>query len=237
LTIQVGTNAAVTIPVDSTDKTNTLSGLENYINKKNLGVTASVITETSGSRLTLESQSSGAAGEINLTDNTAADYSKDFTSASTTLTAGSFNLQVGTNTAVNIPVNSTNGTNTLAGLATYINGQKNLGVTASVVTTASGASLALIPQSSGAAGVITISSDTTGMGFSASPYNPASPPVGGMGFTDAVDGTDASLTVDGIPADSGGNTVTGVRPDHLGIRTDRQPGNPPDFSQFDPYRH
>jgi flagellar hook-associated protein 2 len=33
-----------------------------------------------------------------------------------------------------------------------------------------------------------------------------------MGFTDAVDGQDASLTVDGIPIDSASNTVTGVIP-------------------------
>ena len=33
-----------------------------------------------------------------------------------------------------------------------------------------------------------------------------------MGFTDAVDGKDASLTVDGIPIDSASNTVTGVIP-------------------------
>jgi flagellar hook-associated protein 2 len=33
-----------------------------------------------------------------------------------------------------------------------------------------------------------------------------------MGFTDAVDGADAALTVDGIPVDSSSNTVTGVIP-------------------------
>jgi len=211
LTLQVGTNAPVVIPVDSADNTSTLSGLEKYINGKNLGVTASVVTESSGSRLTLESQSSGAAGEITLTDGTSADYSQAFTSASATLPSGSFGLTVGTNSAVTIPVDSTDGTNTLAGLATYINSQQNLGVTATVVTTAAGASLGLVPQSTGAAGVITIANDTTGMGFT-SPYNPASPPVGGMTFADAVDGTDASLTVDGIPVDSPGNTVTGVIP-------------------------
>ncbi|HMD84262.1 MAG TPA: flagellar filament capping protein FliD [Terriglobia bacterium] len=229
LTLQVGTNAAVVIPVDSADKTSTLSGLQNYINSHNLGVTASVITETSGSRLTLESQSSGAAGQITLTDNTSADYSGDFTSASATLSSGSFDLTVGSNSAVTIPVDSADGTNTLAGLASYINSQQNLGVTASVVTTASGARLALVPQNSGAAGVITISNDTTGMGFT-SPYNPASPPVGGMSFTDAVDGTDASLTVDGIPVDSAGNTVTGVIPGVTltlsGLTTSGQTDNP-----------
>ena len=216
LSLQAGSNAAVTIPADSADNTNTLNGLESYINSNNLGVTASVITDSSGTRLALESQTSGAAGQITLTDNTSADYSGEFTSASATLPSGSFDLTVGSNSAMTIPVNSTDGTNTLTGLASYINDQQNLGVTASVVTTASGASLALIPQSSGAAGVITISNDTTGsgngMGFPSS-YNPASPPAeNGMAFTDAVDGQDAELTVDGIPIDSGSNTVTGAIP-------------------------
>ncbi len=95
--LQVGSNAAVTIPVNSADSTNTLSGLATYINKQDLGVTASVITDSSGTRLALESQTSGAAGQITLTDNTSADNSGNFTSASATLPSGSFDLQVGTN--------------------------------------------------------------------------------------------------------------------------------------------
>ena len=214
--LQVGTNAAVPIPVDSADGTNTLSGLATYINNHNLGVTATVITDSSGSRLAFLSQTSGAAGQITLSnDTTSADHSANFTSGSAPLPTGSFDLQVGSNSAVTIPVDSADTTNTLSGLASYIN-QQNLGVTASVVTTASGASLALVPQSSGAAGVITISNDTTGsgngMGFP-SVYNPASPPAGnGMGFTNLVNGQDASLSVDGIPIDSASNTVTGVIP-------------------------
>jgi flagellar hook-associated protein 2 len=215
LTLKVGSNTAVSIPVDSAHSTNTLSGLATYINDHDLGVTASVITDSSGSRLALESQTSGAAGEITLTDNTSADYSGNFTSALATLPSGSFDLQVGTKATVTIPVDTADSTDTLKGLASYINKQ-NLGVAASVVTTSSGASLALVPSSSGSAGVITISNDTTGsgdgMGF-ASSYNPASPPAeDGMGFKDAVDGADAALTVDGIPIDSASNTVEGVIP-------------------------
>lgn len=215
LILQVGSNAPVGIPVDSGDTTNTLNGLAAYINGQDLGVSASVMTDSSGSRLALISQASGAAGQITLTDNTSADQSGNFTSASATLPSGSFVLQVGTNSAVTIPVDSADSTNTLTGLASYIN-EQNLGVAASVVTTASGASLALIPQSSGAAGVITISGDTTGsgngMGFT-SVYNPDSPPTEkGLGFTDPVDGKDAELTVDGIPIDSASNTVTGAIP-------------------------
>jgi flagellar hook-associated protein 2 len=209
--LQVGSNKAVTIPVDSTDKTDTLNGLAAYINNQNLGVSASVITDSAGSRLALVSQTSGAAGQITLAnDTTSADNSAEFASGSAALTPGSFDLQVGTNTAVTIPVDSADGTNTLSGLATYIN-QQHLGVNASVVANASGARLSLVPQSTGAAGTITVSKDTTGIGFPAT--YPTTPAVGGgMGFTDAVDGKDASLTVDGIPVDSASNTVTGVIP-------------------------
>jgi len=130
---------------------------------------------------------------------TSADYSASFSSGTTQLPTGSFDLQVGTNAAVPIPVDSAHNTDTLSGLATYINKQ-NLGVTASVITDSSGSRLALVSQTSGAAGQITISNDTTGTNGN------------GMGFTDAVDGHDALLTVDGIPIDSASNTVTGVIP-------------------------
>jgi flagellar hook-associated protein 2 len=213
--LQVGNNTAVAIPVDSADNTATLSGLATYINNQDLGVTASVISDSSGARLSLVSQTSGTAGVITISnDTTGADLSASFTSASTSLPTGSFDIQVGSGTAVTIPVDSADNTDTLTGLASYIN-QQNLGVTASVITNASGAQLALVPQSTGSAGVITISSDTTGMGF-ASVYTP--PATIGMGFTAATDGnghdlgTDASLTVDGIPVTSGSNTVTGVIP-------------------------
>ncbi|HZO99180.1 MAG TPA: flagellar filament capping protein FliD, partial [Terriglobia bacterium] len=52
----------------------------------------------------------------------------------------------------------------------------------------------------GEAGDLTISNDTTGAGGN------------GMGFVKAVDGTNASLTVDGVPISSASNTVTGVIP-------------------------
>lgn len=130
---------------------------------------------------------------------TSADYSASFSSATAALPTGSFELQVGTNAAVTIPVDSADSTDTLSGLAAYINNQ-NLGVTASVITDRSGARLALVSQISGAAGQITVSNDTTGTNGN------------GMGFTDAVDGHDAVLTVDGIPIDSASNTVTGVIP-------------------------
>jgi flagellar hook-associated protein 2 len=130
---------------------------------------------------------------------TSSDYSTSFSSATAALPTGQFTLQVGKNAAVTIPVDSADSTDTLNGLATYINNQ-NLGVNASVITDSSGSRLALVSQASGAAGEIILSNDTTGAKGN------------GMGFTDAVDGKDAVLTVDGIPIDSASNTVTGVIP-------------------------
>jgi flagellar hook-associated protein 2 len=109
-----------------------------------------------------------------------------------------------TNQPVVIPIDSADGTNTLSGLANYLN-QHNLGVTASVITDASGERLALVSQTSGAAGALTITDNTGTSG-------------GGLGITMARDsqnnllGTNASLTVDGIPITSASNTVTGVIP-------------------------
>ena len=77
-------------------------------------------------------------------------------------------------------------------MASYINTQ-NWGVTASVVTDASGARLALYSQSSGTPGALAITNNTTGLTFNA--------PVGG---------TNASLTIDGVPYSSATNTITGA---------------------------
>lgn len=130
---------------------------------------------------------------------TSADYSATFSAATAAIPSGSFDLQVGTQAPVTVNVDSADGSNTLTGLANYINKQ-NLGVNATVITDTSGTRLALESQTSGTAGQIAISNDTTGTNGK------------GMGFTDAVNGKDASLTVDGIPVDSASNTVTGVIP-------------------------
>jgi flagellar hook-associated protein 2 len=119
-------------------------------------------------------------------------YTNAVASSSTPLTLGSFTIQIGSGSPVTITVDNTN--NTLTNLAASINNQ-NLGVTASVVNDANGARLSIVSNSSGAANDITISNDTTG-----------------MGFTKAVTGSNASLIVDGVPVSSASNTVTGVLP-------------------------
>jgi flagellar hook-associated protein 2 len=109
------------------------------------------------------------------------------------VTSGDIKLQIGgaNGTTEDIPI--TQGTNdTLNTLAKYINAQ-NWGITASVVTDAGGARLALYSQASGTPGALAITNNTTVLTFNA--------PVGG---------TNASLTIDGVPFSSSTNTVSGA---------------------------
>jgi flagellar hook-associated protein 2 len=127
---------------------------------------------------------------VNSLATTSSYYTNPLASSSTAFGDGSFTLQVGTGAATTITVDSTN--DTLDGIAAAINGQ-NLGVSASVVTDASGARLALVSTTAGAPGDITISNNTSG-----------------LVFNKAVTGTNASLTVDGLPVTSTSNSVSGV---------------------------
>lgn len=64
LTVQVGSGSAQTINIDSSN--NTLSTLAAAINGASLGVTATVISDSNGARLSLASAKSGAAGQITM---------------------------------------------------------------------------------------------------------------------------------------------------------------------------
>jgi flagellar hook-associated protein 2 len=65
VTIQVGSGASQTIPVDSSS--NTLSSLAKAINAAGIGVTASIISDASGSRLSVVSGTGGSAGQLTVT--------------------------------------------------------------------------------------------------------------------------------------------------------------------------
>jgi flagellar hook-associated protein 2 len=108
-------------------------------------------------------------------------------------TTGDIKLRVGGASDTTHDIAITRGNNdTLSTLANYINAQ-NWGVTASVVTDANGARLAVYSQSSGTPGAVAITNNTTGLAFNA--------PIGG---------TNASLTIDGVPFSSTSNTITGA---------------------------
>jgi flagellar hook-associated protein 2 len=188
-TIQTETTALNSIESDVTALESTLTDLSDPV-----GALASMTTSSSNSSIVTATAENGAAAgnhvvEVSNLATTASWYSAEVASGTTTLANGTFTIQVGTGTPTVITVG--NGNNTLADLANTINGM-NLGVTANVVTDASGARLSIVSNNSGAASNIAITADST------------------IGFTQAAAGQDASLTVDGIPIDSASNTVTGA---------------------------
>jgi flagellar hook-associated protein 2 len=157
---------------------------------------AKVANSSDSSVATATATSLATAGSHTLTvanlATTSTDYTNTLADGNTTFTTGSFSLQVGSNTPVNVTVDSTD--NTLNGLATAIN-TLGAGVTASVVTDANGARLAMVSNTSGAPGNITVSSNTTG-----------------LSFTQAVAGANANFTLDGISLSSTSNAASGVLP-------------------------
>jgi flagellar hook-associated protein 2 len=124
-------------------------------------------------------------------------------------TSGDIQLQIGGagGTTHDIPI--TQGSNdTLNTLASYINTQ-GWGVTADVVSDANGSRLAIYSQSSGAPGALAITNNTTILNFEA--------PVGG---------TNASLTIDGVPNDSPTNTIANAIPGITLNLASASPGTP-----------
>jgi flagellar hook-associated protein 2 len=124
---------------------------------------------------------------------TSSAYSNAVATSSTPIATGTLAIQVGSNAAQTVTIDNTN--NTLDGLAAAINNNTSLGVTASVITDANGARLALVSNTSGAPGNLTIT-----------------PSAGVVGFNTGVTGANAALNVDGIPISSTTNTVSSAIP-------------------------
>jgi flagellar hook-associated protein 2 len=127
---------------------------------------------------------------VNNLATTSSAYSDAVASSSTPIATGTVQIQVGSNAPSTITIDNTD--NTLGGLAQAIN-SANIGVSASIINDASGARLAIVSNTSGAPGNLTISSSS-----------------GAIHFTSAVTGTNASLTVNGIPISSTSNSVSGA---------------------------
>lgn len=127
---------------------------------------------------------------INNLATTSSEYSSAVATSSTAIGTGTLTIQVGSNAPSTIAVDSSN--NTLDGLAQAIN-NANLSVSATVINDATGSRLAITSNTSGAPGDLTITAST-----------------GLPQFTKAVTGTNASLTVDGIPISSTSNTISGA---------------------------
>jgi flagellar hook-associated protein 2 len=182
-TLTVGTGAPVTIATGSGNAGDNLNDLASTINGDSLGVTATVVTDSTGSRLAIIANASGTAGNFSITsaNYTGTSWSSPPIPAGDTLGANSFTLTVGATTTT---ISTTSG-ETYATLASDINGM-NLGVTATAGSNANGTSLSIT---------------------SSSPFTISEP---SFGFTQAAVGANADLTVDGVPISSATNTVNGA---------------------------
>jgi flagellar hook-associated protein 2 len=104
LTIQVGSGESQTINIDSSN--DTLSSLAASINSADIGVTASVISDSTGSRLSIVSGTGGAAGQLSI--------SSSMTDDGTGAAVGFHTGQVGKDASFTVDgVALTSGTNTV----------------------------------------------------------------------------------------------------------------------------
>lgn len=106
LTIQVGSGTAQTINIGSTN--NTLASLANEINSGSYGVTASVLTDSSGSRLEVVSNTSGSGGDITVggalsdaTSSTAMSFTQAQAGADAQMTVDGIPITSSSNTVTN----------------------------------------------------------------------------------------------------------------------------------------
>ncbi|MGA8837760.1 MAG: flagellar filament capping protein FliD [Candidatus Sulfotelmatobacter sp.] len=238
--LQVGGSGNTPFDIPITQGSNdTLTTLAAYINTQstanNWGVTASIVSDTSGSRLALFSQSSGTAGALAITTNTTTGAentanTEDLASAGTSIlpagqTTGTIQLQLGGSGGTTENLAITAGSNdTLNTLANYINTQSTAnswGVTATVVNDAGGYHLSISSSASGTPGDVAFGTNTTNL-----------IPIANLNFDTPVGGTNASLTIDGVPFTSSSNIVTGAIQGVTLSLVGQSPGTPPETVQL-----
>ena len=178
LTIQVGTGTATTIPVVS-GTSDTLTTYAAAINAADIGVTASVVSNTSGSSLSIVSKTSGSTGGLTITQGgtatttetttaatsvaptatTAATNTFSFSSSACEL-SGTFSYAVGSGTAATVDLGST--PLSLTDAASALNSDSGF-TAAGLVASVSGSNLVITGQedSTGAATIDTSASTLT----------------------------------------------------------------------------
>jgi flagellar hook-associated protein 2 len=206
---------ATAISSIESDLSNLQSAVQNLAGA-NGALSAVTATSSESAILTATAQTGATAGNYTVVVDTLASagtlYTDEVSSATTSIlptdaTGGELNLVIGGTdgtggTAADIAI--TAGTNdTLTTLASYINTQSasnNWGITAQVVSDASGYRLAIYSQATGEPGNLALAA-----GDGSNTTN--------LTFDDPVGGTNATVTINGIPYASTSNTVTGAIPD------------------------
>ncbi|MDR3735187.1 MAG: flagellar filament capping protein FliD, partial [Acidobacteriaceae bacterium] len=182
----ITTKAGISTTITVGSGINTLNQVASSINSQKLGVTATVVSDSTGSRLAIISDASGNASDFNITcaPSTGTSWSSPVVGSGETLGENEITLTMGDTTTT---ISTTAG-ETLDEVAADISGQ-NLGLAASVVSDTDGSRL-----------VIASSDGST-------PFTISEP---SFGYSQAAVGGNASLTVDGVPISSASNTVTGA---------------------------
>jgi len=191
-TLQSQGTALTQIQADATNLDNDMQSLNSIT-----GPLSAMTVSSSNSSLVNASAASGSTPGnntivVNSLATTGSWASATVASATTDLAAGSFTITDPAGNATTISTGT--GTSTLSDVANTINAD-GLGVTASVITDATGARLAIVSSASGVANDFTVA-----------------PVAGGLTFAHVVPAVNASLTVDGINIVSASNTVTGALP-------------------------
>jgi len=223
VTLQMGSGTAQTITLGSSN--DTLAGLASAINASGLGITANVLTDASGSRLSLVSGTSGAGGNIVVSNNSLSAAASNTLGATVTAGSGSIastallaavasssepltgSLAVtvgssGSPQSISMSaVNSAESGTTLADLQQYIHSNSStLGFDASIVNNSDGtASLQLTSGTTGSTGTLAVSSSLVDSKTA-------------LAYASTVTGANASLTVDGVNLTSASNTVSNLIP-------------------------
>ena len=189
LTNAAGASVTLTTGHGGIDSLNDLAGAINTATGsggQSLGVTARVVSDSTGSRLAIISNASGSAADFSITSapTTGLSWSSQSLGTGQTLGANTFNFAVGsTATAV-----TTTAGETLTQLAAAVNANVS-GVMASVISDTKGSHLQVVSRNG-----------TT-------PFTIDQP---NFGYSQAAVGANASLTVDGVPISSATNSVTGA---------------------------
>jgi flagellar hook-associated protein 2 len=232
LTIKVGNGTAHTIPVVG-GSSDTLASYAAAINYADIGVTASIVSDASGSRLSLVSQTSGAGGQLTVTQGgtvpvTTASVasatvlaptasipaSNTFTlPSSTSQISGTISYAIGNGAASTVNLGST--PLSLTAAATALNADAGFsasGLTASI----SGAQLVVTGRTdaTGAATIRTSASTLTSTtpATTYSGLSDVTAPSSTLNVNTGLSGQDANLTVDGVAIDSASNTISTAIP-------------------------
>ena len=191
-TLQSQTTALTQIQSDATALDNDVQALNSLTGP----LSSATVSSSNSSVVTGSAAAGSASGNYAVVVGslaTTASYSSSAVATSTTaLPAETITITPAGGTATTFTTGS--GVNALSDLENAIN-TAGLGVTASIITDASGARLALVASNSGSASNFTVAA--TG---------------GTFAFTQAEAGANASLTVNGIQISSASNTVTGAIP-------------------------